>query len=84
MSKIYKEIGIGAIPVLLVFLIFLGVNIIPILFVGVLGVSLFYMIRGRGGVGISAGGGGDRKVKLGPRLFSLLMKLAGRIGRRKN
>jgi len=61
MSKIYKEIGIGFIPVLLIFLVFLGVNVIPILFVSVLGVSLFYMIKGRGGAGISAGG--DRKSK---------------------
>ncbi len=62
MSKIYKEIGIGFIPVFLIFLAFLGVNVIPILFVSVLGVSLFYMIKGRGGAGISAGGG-DRKSK---------------------
>lgn len=61
MSKIYKEIGIGFIPVLLIFLAFLGVNVIPILFVGVLGVSMFYMIRGRSGVGVSAGG--ERKNK---------------------
>lgn len=61
MSKIYKEIGIGFIPVLLIFLAFLGVNVIPILFVSVLGISLFYMIKGRGGAGISAGG--DRKSK---------------------
>ncbi|MFD0694783.1 AAA family ATPase [Paenibacillus sp. GCM10027628] len=62
MSKLYKEIGIGFVPVLLIFLAFVGVNIVPILFVAVLGVSLFFMIRSRGGVGISAGGG-DRKSK---------------------
>lgn len=62
MSKIYKEIGIGFIPVLLVFLAFQGINVIPILFVGVLGVSLFYMMKTRGGVGASAGGG-DRRGK---------------------
>ncbi|SDN85696.1 ATP-dependent metalloprotease FtsH [Paenibacillus sp. yr247] len=61
MSKMYKEIGIGFIPVLLIFLAFLGINVIPILFVSVFGVSLFYMIKGRGGVGISAGG--ERKSK---------------------
>lgn len=77
MSKIYKEIGIGAIPVLLVFLMFLGVNIIPILFVGVLGVSLFYMIRGRGGVGISAGGGGDRKSKTRTPAFLTFDEIGG-------
>ncbi|MEW9698934.1 AAA family ATPase [Paenibacillus sp. SI8] len=62
MSKIYKEIGIGFVPVLLIFLAFVGVNVIPLLFVAVLGVSLFFMIRSRGGVGISAGGS-DRKSK---------------------
>lgn len=62
MSKIYKEIGIGFIPVLLVFLAFQGVNVIPILFVSALGVSLFYMLKTRGGIGAAAGGG-DRKSK---------------------
>ncbi|KRE93040.1 ATPase [Paenibacillus sp. Soil766] len=62
MSKIYKEIGIGFIPVLLVFLAYQGVNVIPILFVSALGVSLFYMIKNRGGIGAAAGGG-DRKSK---------------------
>ncbi|NOU62971.1 AAA family ATPase [Paenibacillus sp. LMG 31461] len=62
MSKIYKEIGIGFIPVLLVFLAFQGVNVIPILFVSVLGGSLLYMMKTRGGIGTAAGGG-DRKSK---------------------
>lgn len=62
MSKIYKEIGIGFIPVFLVFLAFLGVNVIPILFVSALGGSLLYMMKTRGGIGAAAGGG-DRKSK---------------------
>ncbi|MGO4494488.1 AAA family ATPase [Paenibacillus sp. 2RAB27] len=62
MSKIYKEIGIGFIPVLLVFLAFQGVNVLPILFVSVLGGSLLYMMKTRGGIGAAAGGG-DRKSK---------------------
>lgn len=62
MSKIYKEIGIGFIPVLLVFLAYQGVNVIPILFVTALGGSLFYMMKTRGGIGAAAGGG-DRKSK---------------------
>ncbi|KRE69232.1 AAA family ATPase [Paenibacillus sp. Soil750] len=62
MSKIYKEIGIGFIPVFLVFLTFLGVNVIPILFVSALGGSLLYMMKTRGGIGAAAGGG-DRKSK---------------------
>ncbi|MDR6549517.1 AAA family ATPase [Paenibacillus qinlingensis] len=62
MSKIYKEISIGFIPVLLVFLAFQGVNVLPIIFVSALGVSLFYMMKTRGGIGAAAGGG-DRKSK---------------------
>ncbi|MGG1515094.1 AAA family ATPase [Paenibacillus oryzisoli] len=62
MSKMMKEIGIGIVPVLLIFLAFLGVNVVPILFVCALGVTLFYVIRNRGGAGIAAGGG-DRKSK---------------------
>jgi cell division protease FtsH len=62
MSKIYKEIGIGFIPVFLVFLAFLGVNVIPILFVSALGGSLLYMMKTRGSIGAAAGGG-DRKSK---------------------
>lgn len=62
MSKIYKEIGIGFIPVLLVFLAFQGINVLPIIFVSALGVTFFYMMKTRGGIGAAAGGG-DRKSK---------------------
>ncbi|UJF36147.1 AAA family ATPase [Paenibacillus hexagrammi] len=57
----WKELCIGFVPVLLIFLAFIGVNVMPLLFVGVLSVSLFFMIRSRGGVGVTAGG--ERKSK---------------------
>ncbi|MFC5448138.1 AAA family ATPase [Paenibacillus aestuarii] len=63
MSKIYKEIGIGFVPVLLIFLAFIGVNVIPLLFIAVMGISLFFVIRSRGNIGISGGGGGKRESK---------------------
>ncbi len=51
MSRYGKELLIGAIPVVLIFLVYIGVNVIPILFAGTIGTMLFYMIRTRGGVG---------------------------------
>jgi len=54
MSKYGKELLIGAIPVVLIFLIYTGVNVIPILFAGLIGTMLFYMIRTRGGVGVTS------------------------------
>lgn len=53
MSKYGKEICIGAVPALLAFLIFLGVNVVPVLLMGAIIGSLFYMIRVRGGGGMS-------------------------------
>jgi cell division protease FtsH len=65
MSKLGKEIFIGFIPVLLAFLIFIGVNVVPIILMTVIGGSVLYMIRSRnGGFGIGTGGG-DRKGKPG-------------------
>jgi cell division protease FtsH len=49
MSKYGKEIVIGFIPVVLAFLVFLGVNIIPVLLMGAIITSLFYMVKVRGG-----------------------------------
>lgn len=56
MSKYGKEIAIGVIPVLLAFLFFVGVNMVPILLVGVIGLSLFLMMRMRTGAGLGVGG----------------------------
>lgn len=61
MSKYSKEIFAGAIPVLLIFLIYVGVNIVPYLIIGTIAASLFLMTRTRGSVGMS--GAGERKGK---------------------
>lgn len=52
MSKWGKEIAIGIVPVVLVFLLFIGVNILPILLAGLFIGALIYMARARGMVGV--------------------------------
>ncbi|GIQ63800.1 hypothetical protein PACILC2_23680 [Paenibacillus cisolokensis] len=59
MLKYGKEIAIGFLPVLLVFLVFLKVNIVPLLLVAALGGILFYAVRARGNV---APAGGKRRL----------------------
>lgn len=59
MSKYSKEILIGTIPVVIIFLLVLGVNIFPFLFAGTLLGVLYFMSRTRGEMGISS----DRKNK---------------------
>jgi len=45
MSRYNKEIMIGIIPVAIVFLLFIQVNVVPILFVGVILFAIFYYTR---------------------------------------
>ncbi|WP_281887022.1 AAA family ATPase [Paenibacillus sp. YYML68] len=59
MSKYGKEILIGTVPVVIVFLYFLGVNIIPIVFMTVILGTFLYMNRARNGMGV----GSDRKSR---------------------
>jgi len=59
MSKYGKELFIGIIPVVFVFLYFIGVNIVPLFMMAVIGTVLFYSIKMRGNFGI--GGGSERK-----------------------
>jgi cell division protease FtsH len=59
MSKYGKEIAIGIVPVLLIFLAYIGINIVPILFMCAVGVTLLVMIRARGGLKV----GSERKGK---------------------
>ncbi|WP_090789427.1 AAA family ATPase [Paenibacillus sp. GP183] len=61
MSKLGKEIFIGFLPVLLIFLIFIGVNIMPVLFTGLLAFTIYYMLRSRSVPGISTSN--ERKAK---------------------
>ncbi|WP_028610575.1 AAA family ATPase [Paenibacillus harenae] len=48
MRKYLPEIAIGLVPVLIVFLIFIGQNVVPVLMLGALGFVVFYAARGRG------------------------------------
>lgn len=64
MSKYGKEIAIGFVPALIAFLIYLGVNPIPLLLVGVIGGSLFLMMRMRTNGGGMVGDRGKTKAKL--------------------
>ena len=59
MSKYGKEILIGTIPVLVIFLAYIGVNIVPLLFVGFIGTMMLLMLRQRGGIGAAA----EKKMK---------------------
>lgn len=64
MSKYGKEILLGLVPVLIVFLLFIGVNVVPIIMMTIIGVSLLFMARARGGFGVGGGGsGGNSKSK---------------------
>ncbi|SFW13314.1 ATP-dependent metalloprotease FtsH [Paenibacillus sp. UNCCL117] len=55
MSKYGKEILLGAAPVVIVFLYFLGVNIILVMFMAAILGAFFYMNRTRNGMSASAG-----------------------------
>jgi ATP-dependent metalloprotease FtsH len=48
MRKYALEIAIGFVPVLILFLIFIGQNVLPILFFGILGFAVLYSMRSRG------------------------------------
>lgn len=60
MSKYGKEIIIGVVPVVFAFLAYIGVNIVPILFMTIFAGSLFYFTQVRSGGGVA---GMDRKGK---------------------
>ncbi|QGQ96830.1 AAA family ATPase [Paenibacillus psychroresistens] len=59
MSKYGKEIAIGIVPVLLIFLGYIGINVVPILFMCAVGATLLVMTRSRGGLKV----GSERKGK---------------------
>ncbi|MCZ8521414.1 MULTISPECIES: AAA family ATPase [Paenibacillus] len=60
MSKYGKEILIGFVPVLIVFLFFLNVNVVPIIFMSVILGTFLYMARARNGMGV---GTTERKTR---------------------
>lgn len=68
MSKWSKEIFIGFIPVLLIFLLYVGVNVIPIILISVIAGSLFFMMKMRGGSNLG-GMATERKQRSAPALM---------------
>lgn len=75
MSKYGKEIFIGTTPVVIAFLIYMGVNIVPIVFMtAILGI-FFYMSRARGGMGV--GGSSERKSRSRPPVYMTFDDIGG-------
>ncbi|PZE21905.1 AAA family ATPase [Paenibacillus xerothermodurans] len=60
MSKIYKELFIGITPVVFIFLYFIGIDMMPLVFMTVILTTIFLMTRMRAGGGFR---GSDRKAK---------------------
>ncbi|MGV2886616.1 AAA family ATPase [Paenibacillus taichungensis] len=63
MPKWTKEVAIGFVPVLIIFLAFIGVNMIPILIAAMLVGALLLMMQMRGGITVGAGQERKRKKK---------------------
>lgn len=63
MPKWTKEVAIGFFPVLIIFLAFTGVNIVPILIAVVLVGALLFMMQMRGGITVGAAQERKRKKK---------------------
>ncbi|MEC0124377.1 AAA family ATPase [Paenibacillus pabuli] len=63
MPKWTKEIAIGFVPVLIIFLAFIGVNMVPILIAALLVGGLLLMMQMRGGITVGAGQERKRKKK---------------------
>jgi cell division protease FtsH len=59
MSKFGKEILVGAIPVLILFLVFVGVNVVPLVFMTAILGTFLYMNRARSGMNTSS----ERKTR---------------------
>ncbi|MCM3783971.1 AAA family ATPase [Neobacillus mesonae] len=60
-----KEILIGVVPVVLLFLVFIGVNIIPVLLIVLMAGVVFFLMQSRGGLAVGASSEKKRK-KAGP------------------
>jgi cell division protease FtsH len=62
MRKYGLELLIGFVPVLLIFLLFMGVNVLPFLFFAVIGGAVYYTARGRGKLTALSSGKGRSEV----------------------
>lgn len=65
MPKWWKEIVAGFVPVLLIFMAFVGINIIPVIIAAGMVCALLVIAHLRGGLTVNAGGDKKRK-KNGP------------------
>ncbi|MDF2671539.1 MAG: ATPase [Paenibacillus sp.] len=70
MSKLGKEVLIGVIPAIAAFLLYMGVNLLPVLLVAIVGVSLFYFSRTRGNMSVSSPSGRKAGMNRTPAYFT--------------
>jgi|HigsolmetaAR203D_1030402.scaffolds.fasta_scaffold00726_20 ATP-dependent metalloprotease FtsH len=65
MSKFGRELLIGTVPVALVFLLYIGVNIVPVLLLAIIAGGVYLLVTGRGGFGNLgiAGGGKEKRLR---------------------
>lgn len=62
MRKYALELAIGVVPVLILFLLFMGVNVLPFLFLSIIGAAVFYTAKGKGKLTALSGGKGRGEV----------------------
>ena len=63
MRKYSLELLIGFVPVFFIFLLFLGVNILPFLFLAIIGAAVFYSAKGRGKLAAFSSGKNRNEVE---------------------
>lgn len=73
LSNYGMEIAIGIVPVLIAFFIYIGLNVVPILMLGILGFALVYLARGKGKLTASS----SRKRSAGNKSTPLLFEQIG-------
>lgn len=69
MRKYGLELLIGFVPVLLVFLLFMGVNVLPFMFLVVIGAAVLYSAKGRGKLAALSNGKSRNEVTASPFSF---------------
>lgn len=68
MRKLAIEIAVGTVPVLLIFLMYLGVNVTPLIILAIMLVSVYMMVKMRGGIAATASQERKRKKIASPGL----------------
>ncbi|MCU6708313.1 AAA family ATPase [Paenibacillus sp. J5C_2022] len=69
MRKRWLELVIGAVPVAILFMAFMGVNVLPLLFALMIGAVLFLAISGKGKLAAMPGGAGRSESRIAPLSF---------------